>query len=56
MATRLWQFGVEARQRHEAAFPALRWTVGPLVLATAFLIRARDLRPEQEAEPWVKLS
>jgi hypothetical protein len=41
---RLWRIGLEARlltaTGGRARFPALRWTLGPAVLATAFLLRA----------------
>lgn len=43
-AARLWRIGLEMKfvcQKGKGeSFPALRWTLGPAVLATAFLLRA----------------
>jgi hypothetical protein len=39
-ASRIWKLGVDRRQFEEASFPALRWSIGPSVLATAFLVQA----------------
>jgi polysaccharide biosynthesis protein VpsJ len=40
MAARTWRLGIQRRQLSGPRFPALRWSIGPSVLATAFLLRA----------------
>jgi hypothetical protein len=40
MAARMWRLGIQRRQLNGPRFPALRWSIGPSVLATAFLLRA----------------
>jgi hypothetical protein len=39
-AARIWQLGFGQPELDNASFPALRWSIGPSVLATAFLFRA----------------
>jgi hypothetical protein len=41
-ATRIWQVGLPGLQLERSARPALRWSVGPFVLSTAFLLQAID--------------
>jgi polysaccharide biosynthesis protein VpsJ len=41
-AAGMWRLATEERRFHEPDFPALRWSIGPLVLATAFLLEAAD--------------
>jgi hypothetical protein len=42
-ASRIWQLGLERGQLARRGFPALRSSIGPFVLATAFLVRAYDM-------------
>jgi polysaccharide biosynthesis protein VpsJ len=42
-AARIWRLGIQLRPLDEGGFPALRWSIGPSVLATAFLVRATEV-------------
>jgi hypothetical protein len=51
IAARMWELGAGQRPVSQATFPALRWSIGPSVLATAYLVRLADAPRPKPTRP-----